>query len=106
VYVKDKEGRVFIEDWGFNGWGGKADYTGCNKIPSRIAVHTNVPVIDLNQVMINEGGSIEIDGNGTMMACKSSVLNKNRNPGMSQAQAEAIFTRYLGVTHFIWLEGK
>lgn len=56
--------------------------------------------------MINEGGSVEIDGQGTMMACKSSILNSNRNPGMTQAQAEAIFTKYLGVTNFIWLEGQ
>jgi agmatine deiminase len=39
------------------------------------------------------------------MACKSSILNKNRNNGMTQAQAEAIFTKYLGVTNFIWLDG-
>jgi len=56
--------------------------------------------------MINEGGSVEIDGNGTLMACKSSILNTNRNNGMTQAQAEAIFTKYLGVTNFIWLDGQ
>jgi agmatine deiminase len=39
------------------------------------------------------------------MACKSSILNNNRNSGMTQAQAEAIFTKYLGVTNFIWLDG-
>lgn len=33
--------------------------------------------------MIREGGAIEIDGNGTFMACKSSILNKNRNPNMT-----------------------
>lgn len=31
--------------------------------------------------MVNEGGSVEIDGNGVLMACKSSILNNNRNPG-------------------------
>lgn len=56
--------------------------------------------------MVNEGGSVEIDGNGVLMACKSSILNSNRNPGMSQQQAEEIFTKNLGVTKFIWLEGK
>jgi len=49
--------------------------------------------------MINEGGSVEIDGHGALMACKSSILNSNRNPNMSQSKAEAIFTKYLGVTH-------
>lgn len=63
-------------------------------------------VIDINSILINEGGSVEIDGHGTLMACKSSILNNNRNPGMTQAQAEAIFTKYLGVTNFIWLDGQ
>ncbi|WP_316820258.1 agmatine deiminase family protein [Pedobacter gandavensis] len=106
IYVKDKNGKLVIEDWGFNGWGKKADAQNCNQIPSKIALDQNLPKVDLNQVMVNEGGAVEIDGNGTLMATKSAILNKNRNPGMSQAEAEAIFTKYLGVTNFIWLDGK
>ncbi|MCQ9637629.1 agmatine deiminase family protein [Chryseobacterium sp. WG23] len=106
IYVKDNTGKLFIQDWGFNGWGNKAEYSHCNSVPSKIAADTHIPKIDLNSVMINEGGSVEIDGNGVLMACKSSILNTNRNPGMTQQQAEAIFTRNLGITKFIWLEGK
>ncbi|GAE63324.1 agmatine deiminase family protein [Chryseobacterium indologenes] len=106
IYVKDQSGKLFIQDWGFNGWGNKAAFNHCNAIPSKIATATNTPKIDLNSVMINEGGSVEIDGDGVLMACKSSVLNNNRNPGMTQQQAEAIFTKNLGVTKFIWLDGK
>ena len=71
-----------------------------------MAANQNIPLVDLNGTMINEGGSVVIDGNGTLMACKSSILNNNRNRGMTQTQAEEIFTQYLGVTHFIWLEGR
>lgn len=106
IYVKDKKGQLFIQDWGFNGWGDKANYSKCNAIPSKIAADQNIQKIDLNAVMINEGGSVEIDGNGVLMACKSSILNKNRNKGMTQQEAEAIFTKYLGITKFIWLDGK
>ncbi|WP_245723850.1 agmatine deiminase family protein [Pedobacter steynii] len=106
IYVKDKNGKLLIQDWGFNGWGRKAGYESCDKVPSKIALDRNTQRIDLNNVMINEGGSVEIDGNGVLMACKSSILNENRNPGMTQQQAEAIFTKYLGVTKFIWLAGK
>ncbi|PIF45512.1 agmatine deiminase [Chryseobacterium sp. 52] len=106
IYVKDNNGQLFIQDWGFNGWGNKAAYNNCNAIPSKIAADTNIPKINLNTAMINEGGSVEIDGNGVLMACKSSILNTNRNPGMTQQQAEAIFTKNLGVTKFIWLNGK
>ncbi|MGE8434324.1 agmatine deiminase family protein [Chryseobacterium joostei] len=106
IYVKNKNGKLFIQDWGFNGWGNKAQYSKCNTIPAKIATDTGIPKIDLNSVMINEGGSVEIDGNGVLMACKSSILNENRNPGMTQQQAEAIFTKNLGITKFIWLDGK
>jgi len=40
--------------------------------------------------MINEGGAVEIDGHGTLIACKSSILNSNRNPEMTQEQAETM----------------
>lgn len=62
-------------------------------------------VVNLNSAMKIEGGAYEIDGNGVFMACKSSILNSNRNPGMTKAQAEAILTTNLGVTKFIWLNG-
>ena len=55
--------------------------------------------------MVNEGGSVEVDGNGTLMAKKSSILNRNRNPGWTQEDAEAYFSKYLGVDNFIWLKG-
>ncbi|MEW7278242.1 agmatine deiminase family protein [Aquimarina sp. 2201CG1-2-11] len=114
IYVRDKNGNLVIEDWGFNGWGNKIDDLSdlliqsakCNKIPSKIASDQGKTLIDLNLEMVNEGGSVEIDGNGTLMACKSSILNNNRNPGMTQAQAEIIFKKYLGVINFIWLDGQ
>ncbi len=114
IYVRDKSGNLVIQDWGFNGWGQKTDdqsgqpigFANCNMIPAKIGTDQSTTVIDINSIMINEGGSVEIDGHGTLMACKSSILNNNRNPGMTQAQAEAIFTKYLGQTNFIWLDGQ
>lgn len=114
IYVRDKQGNLVIEDWGFNGWGQKTDeqsglpigFSNCNLIPSKIAKDQGNTLIDINSIMTNEGGAVEIDGHGTLMATKSAVLNNNRNPGMTQAQAEAIFTKYLGITNFIWLEGQ
>lgn len=114
IYTRDKNGNLVIQDWGFNGWGEKIDdasglpieFANCNTIPSKIAADQNIGIVDINSTLINEGGSVEIDGHGTMMACKSSILNGNRNPGMTQAQAEEIFKKYLGVTNFIWLDGQ
>ncbi|MCU0470181.1 MAG: agmatine deiminase family protein [Arcicella sp.] len=106
IFVRDKQGNLVIEDWDFNGWGKKAAFNNCNAVPSKIAKDQSKSLIDLNAIMINEGGSVEIDGNGTLMACKSSILNGNRNPNMTQKQAENIFTKYLGIRNFIWLEGQ
>jgi agmatine deiminase len=105
IYVRDKDNNLVIEDWGFNGWGAKTDYTKCNEIPSKIALDNNTTKVDLNNMMNCEGGSYEIDGNETFLATKSAILNNNRNPGMTQKEAEEIFTKYLGVKNFIWLTG-
>jgi agmatine deiminase len=106
IFVRDEEngGNLLIENYGFNGWGGKADYWKDNMVPIRVAQGLELPRLDIP--MVNEGGSFEVDGKGTLMAKKSSILNPNRNPGMTQADAEAIFCKYLGVTNFIWLEGE
>jgi agmatine deiminase len=105
IYVRDQSGKLVIEDWGFNGWGEKVNFSLCDIIPQKVAIDQNVQRIDLNDVMVNEGGAVELDGNGTLLATKSAILNANRNPNMSQTEAEAIFTQYLGATNFIWLEG-
>lgn len=106
IFVRDKDHNMVIQDWGFNGWGNKADYHHCDTIPSKIAHTYGTTAINLDSIMVNEGGSVEIDGHGTLMACKSSILNSNRNPGMSQEEAEEIFSTFLGVSNFIWLEGQ
>ncbi len=71
IYVKDKNGNLVIEDWGFNGWGSKADFAKCNAIPAKIASDQGRTLVDINSIMTNEGGAVEIDGNVTLMATKS-----------------------------------
>ncbi|CAJ1965203.1 unnamed protein product [Cylindrotheca closterium] len=103
VYVFDQYGNRIIEDWIFNGWGDKQDYFNDDVIPECVADEKAHPYQAVP--MVNEAGSIEVDGRGTLMAKRSSIINENRNPGMSQADAEAYFKRYLGVTNFIWVDG-
>lgn len=105
IYVKDNTNNLKIEDWKFNGWGNKASYSKCNIIPNSIGTATGKSVISLNNTLCLEGGAFEIDGNGTLLATKSAIINSNRNPGKTQAQIEAILTTNLGVTNFIWLNG-
>ena len=49
-----------------------------------------------------EGGSIHVDGEGTLLTTAECLLNPNRNPDLSKAQIEALLSEHLNVTHFIW----
>ncbi len=103
IFVYDQNDNLKITNWEFNGWGEKHDYHYDNQIPSHVSNAIGVSKIDVNMVL--EGGSIEVDGKGTLMATRSSILNDNRNPGLTQTKAETFFKHYLGVTNFIWLDG-
>lgn len=113
VFVRDTDGNLLITDWGFNGWGGDYNYDLCNPIPTSVAAASDLPVVNLNSTMVVEGGAYELDGNGVLLATKSSILTQTnsggalaiRNPGMTLIQAETLFTDYIGATKFIWLEG-
>lgn len=104
IFAYDNENNnLVVQNWKFNGWGKKADWSYDNKIPKRVSKSLSLPLINVS--MVNEGGSIELDGRGTLMAKRSSILNKNRNPGLSQSEAEEYFRKYIGVSNFIWLDG-
>lgn len=103
IFVFNKRDELIVEDWRFNGWGGREPYAKSDGIPAEVGAALNLTTVPVG--MVNEGGSVELDGQGTLMAKRSSILNRNRNPGLSQEEAEAYFKKYLGATHFIWLEG-
>lgn len=106
LFVRNNAGDLQLLDFGFNGWGNKAPFSKDNIIPGFIGLNLGLPVVDLNATITTEGGAFEVDGNGVFMATKSSILNSNRNPGMTQTMAENIFAENLGVSKFIWLKGK
>ncbi len=103
IFVYDVDDNLIIQNWEFNGWGGKARYYWDNRVPVRVGQSLRKSVVNVD--MVNEGGSIELDGRGTLMAKRSSILNNNRNPGLTQSEAEEYFKKYLGVSNFIWLDG-
>lgn len=55
---------------------------------------------------IAEGGAIEVDGEGTMLATESSIINPNRNPGISKEVIEQDLHTYLGIEKVIWIPGR
>ena len=54
--------------------------------------------------IVLEGGSIDVNGKGTLLTTEQCLLNKNRNPGFSKKEIEKYLTDYLGGVHVIWLK--
>ncbi len=105
VFVKDSNNITAIEDWGFNGWGYDVKYKKCDRIPTQIAQKLTLKTINLEKITL-ENGAIEIDGKGTLIATRSSIVHKSRNPKISEKEIESYFKKYLGINNTIWLEGK
>jgi agmatine deiminase len=103
IFVVNQVGDVAITDWRFNGWGERFPYDLDNLVPAAIGEQLSMPV--LKPPMVLEGGAVEVNGCGTFMATRSSIIDPYRNPGMSQEEIEAILKEYLGVSHFVWLTG-
>jgi agmatine deiminase len=95
-----------IIDWGFNAWGNKyPPYDLDDVVPTRIAQQSGerlfTPGTSFNVVM--EGGSLEVNGKGTLLTTESCLLNPNRNPHLNKQQIEEYLRDYLGVTNILWL---
>jgi agmatine deiminase len=94
-----------IIDFGFNGWGKKHSFAMSDKIPAKIGTQINQTVINLNKEFVVEGGAFEVDGHGTLLATRSSIINRNRNPKLTEKQIESYLAKYIGISKFIWLDG-
>ena len=105
IFVQGDDDEWVILDWGFNGWGEDAPYALDDAVPLAVAVDLDIPVIDLSAVVL-EGGAIEVDGQGTLMATRSSITGEDRNPGLSEGEIEVYFNTYLGIEQVIWLDGQ
>ena len=92
-------------DFGFNGWGGKYAHDLDNLITNRLheaGVFGRTTMQDID--MILEGGSIEVDGSGTLLTTTNCLLAPTRNPGMSRAEIERELSELLGLNRILWLE--
>ena len=84
---REAEGRreQAIVDWDYNAWGGKyPPYDLDDVIPTRIGRELGLPVFHPGIVM--EGGSIDVNGQGTLLTTEACLLNPNRNPDLTRAQ--------------------
>jgi len=106
TFVVDDEGTVRLVDWDFNAWGGleRGAYFPWDQdelVPRKVA---EIERIDRYKApIVLEGGSIHVDGEGTLLVTEECLLNPNRNPNVSREEIEQVLQDYLNVEKIIWL---
>jgi len=89
-------------DWIYNAWGGKyPPWAADDAVPPQIAARLGIPVFQPGIVL--EGGSIDVNGRGTLLTTEACLLNPNRNPHLSRDAIEQVLRDYLGVHKILWL---
>ncbi len=90
-------------DFGFNAWGGKfAPYDSDAAFAARVLEHLGEERVDATDLIL-EGGSIAVDGEGTLITTEQCLLHPTRNPDRSREQIEARLREALGVERTVWL---
>jgi agmatine deiminase len=100
--VNRKSHELAMVNWRFNAWGNK--YPGLlsdDCIPSDMNRELGIRCFTPGVVM--EGGSIDVNGKGTVLTTEQCLLNPNRNPDFGRTGLEAVLREYLGCNRVIWL---
>jgi agmatine deiminase len=93
----------------FNGWARYPAHQEDDSVPLELARQLNLKMISAKwekASMILEGGSIEVNGSGTLITTEECLLDQKiqpRNPGITKSELEKLFRKYLGITNVIWL---
>jgi len=105
TFVIDGEGRRRGVDWEFNAWGG---LDGGLYDPWERDERVARKVLEVESLerysapIVLEGGSVHVDGEGTVLSTEECLLNPNRNPRLSRAEIEHVLFDYLGAEKMIW----
>jgi agmatine deiminase len=110
IWVRDTGPTVMVApdspsialDWRFNSWGGLfADAAADDAVAGKIASYEHLATLQAPIVL--EGGAILSDGQGTLILTEESILAANRNPGLTRAEANKIFSEYFNIQNVIWV---
>ncbi|MFD9245344.1 agmatine deiminase family protein [Streptomyces sp. NPDC059556] len=102
VFVEEK-GKVVGVDLNFNGWGDKQEHGNDALVGETLLGKYRIPRVEAP--LVAEGGSFETDGEGTLLITESSIVNDNRNRGMTRDEIEDELIETLGVEKVVWLAG-
>ena len=113
IFVRNAKGQVALTNWRFNAWAKYDDWRLDDKLPGRVEKLLGLPEwqpcvddeSDASRRIVLEGGSIDVNGRGTLLTTEECLLSKvqQRNPGMTRKDYERVFAEYLGAPHTIWL---
>ncbi len=102
TFILDQQGKIAGVNWQFNAWGGKyAPWDLDNALAGKLLDHYQIRRFDAPFIL--EGGSIHVDGEGTLLTTEECLLNDNRNPGLTREQLEEQLQQYLNVQKVVWL---
>jgi len=100
--IHESEDPVGV-NWKFNAWGEKyAPWDLDDQVAPKILDYVGLKRFDAPLVM--EGGSIHVDGEGTLLTTEQCLLNPNRNPKMTRGQIETELKKYLNIQKVVWLK--
>ena len=112
LFVRNDAGDVALTHWRFNGWAKYPNHRRDDAVPDRIAQllrrrqwKPTVRVEGEERPVVLEGGSIDVDGQGTLLSTEECLLSpvQCRNPGVSREELEGVLGAHLGVSHVVWL---
>lgn len=103
IFRVNGSGGINCLGMNFNGWGDKQIHNEDALVAKNVAAYLGFPFTAAP--FVSEGGAIAVDGAGTVMATESSIVNPNRNPGLTQAQLTTDILAAFGATKFIWFVG-
>jgi agmatine deiminase len=103
TFVLDETGALGAVDWTFNGWGDHewSEWGRDRLVGAAVGRAAGADVIP--SLLVNEGGGIHVDGEGTVLVTETVQLDPRRNPYADRARVEAELARTIGATHAVWL---
>lgn len=103
VFDDERPGVLGAVDWTFNGWGANAwaEWQKSARLGRTIAEAARAEVVSSD--LVNEGGGIHVDGEGTVLATRTVQLDPRRNPDLTEADVEREFARTIGAETTVWL---
>jgi len=103
TFVVSDDGRLGAVDWIFNGWGAP-DWAEWQKAAQHARIIAGAVGAELvSSVLVNEGGGIHVDGEGTVLLTETVQLDKRRNPFADRQRVEAEMRRTIGAAKAVWL---